>query len=163
MYKKNSSHWDSPCASAVSISDNSSHARDCGCREIFCLRNPEFGKVFLVETGNLGFKIRNTAQRIRNVINGRESRFHWQRLKSCTMNRNPRREIQNPRLYLYSLTGCEITNQRLLFTHGDLIWFVSVTKHQAAPRRSWNWIISYQIGFRATLWCEMNGCSCYTE
>ena len=49
----------------------------------FYLWNPESGKVLLVQSGFLGFGIRNTAQRIRNSTNdwNPESTFHWQRLE----------------------------------------------------------------------------------
>ena len=49
----------------------------------FYLWNPESGKILLVESGFLGFGIRNTAQRIRNSTNdwNPESTSHWQRLE----------------------------------------------------------------------------------
>ena len=54
------------------------------------------------DSGILGFRIRHTAGGSRNSTNDwnpeSESKFHWQKI------RNPRREIQNPRLLLDSLT-----------------------------------------------------------
>ena len=52
------------------------------------IRIPESKKFLLVESGILGFWIRNTAQGIRNPTNNwnPESKFHWQRLESSTWN-----------------------------------------------------------------------------
>ena len=60
------------------------------------IRILEPGKFLLVESGILGFGIRNTAQGIRNPTNdwNPESKFHWQRLESSTW--NPESTAWNP-------------------------------------------------------------------
>ena len=60
------------------------------------IRIPESKKFLLVESGILGFRIRNTAQGIRNPTNNwnPESKFHWQRLESSTW--NPESKEWNP-------------------------------------------------------------------
>ena len=49
------------------------HVREYGFRNpevrYFCLWNPKSGKILLVESGIIGFGIRNTAQKIRNPTN----------------------------------------------------------------------------------------------
>ena len=73
-------------------------------------RNPESGKFLLVESGILGFGIRNTAQGIRNPTYdwNPESKFHWQSPESRIW--NPRREVHNPGLSLgFPYIGWTIT------------------------------------------------------
>ena len=53
----------------------------------------ECDKILLVESGILGFRIRNTARNPTNDWNP-ESKFHWQRLKSSTL--NPESTALNP-------------------------------------------------------------------
>ena len=45
--------------------------------------NPDFERILLVEFEILGFRIRNTAQGIRNPTKdwNPESKFHWQRIR----------------------------------------------------------------------------------
>ena len=65
-------------------------------RENCCSWKVECVKFLLVESGILGFGIRNTAQVIRNPTNdwSLESKFHLQRLKSSTW--NPESMAWNP-------------------------------------------------------------------
>ena len=69
------------------------------------LWNPKYGKISIMESGILGFGIRNTAQGIRNPSN------NWNQNPSSTDKywnpvpgiRNPQRGIQNPRLSQFFL------------------------------------------------------------
>ena len=74
------------------------------------IRIPECGKFLFMESGILGFGIRNTAQGIRNHTNdcNLESKFYWQRLESSTW--NPESKAWNPesRTVLDSLKGGEM-------------------------------------------------------
>ena len=71
---------------------------------------PESGKFLPMESGILGFGIRNTAQEIRNPTNdwNPESAFYWQILKSSTW--NPESIAWNPesKTVLDSLKGGEM-------------------------------------------------------
>ena len=60
------------------------------------IRILEPGKFLLVESGILGFGIRNTAQGIRNPTNdwNPDSKFHWERLGSSSW--NPESTAWNP-------------------------------------------------------------------
>ena len=67
----------------------------------FYLWNPESGKFLLLESRTLSFGIRYSTQANRNPANGcnPESKFHAQSIRNLVAGiRNPRREIQNPRL-----------------------------------------------------------------
>ena len=44
----------------------------------------------------------------------------------------------------------------LLFTKGSLISARFLQRSDAAPLRSWKWIVTYRIGFRTTLWHRVN-------
>ena len=66
------------------------HVREsgsCNPRNV-SLWNPEYKKIFLVESGILGFGFRNTVQGIRYPTKNwnPESKLHWQRLESSTWN-----------------------------------------------------------------------------
>ena len=66
------------------------------------------GKYLLTESGTLGFGIRSTAHRIRNLTSDcMESRIHvpLQRLESSTWNPESTRGIQNPKLSGIPLYG----------------------------------------------------------
>ena len=67
----------------------------------FYLWNPESGKFLLLESRTLSFGIRYSTQANRNPANGcnPESKFHAQSTRNLVSGiRNPRREIQNPKL-----------------------------------------------------------------
>ena len=44
----------------------------------------------------------------------------------------------------------------LPFTKGSLISARFLQRSDAAPLRSWKWIVTYRIGFRTTLWHRVN-------
>ena len=61
-------------------------------------RIPKSGNLLLVESGHLGFDIRNTAQAIRNPANNwnPEYKFQWQAIRNPVIGiRNPQCGIQN--------------------------------------------------------------------
>ena len=94
-------------------------------RENCCSWKAECVKFLLVESGILGFGIRNTAQVIRNPTNdwSLESKFYLQRLKSSTW--NPESMAWNPesKTVLDSLTWA---NEWLTFPgEGCLPFFIS--------------------------------------
>ena len=77
-------------------------------RGFFCLWNLESGKNLLVESGILGFGIRNYISR--NL----ESKFYWQRVRNPVAGiRDPWRGIQNPRLSWISLSNMKETVTRV--------------------------------------------------
>ena len=84
------------------------------------IRVPESVKCLLVESGILGFGMRNKAQRIRNPTKDwnpiqRSTRKNWNLVPGI---RNPRRGIQNPRLSWIPLHETKSsTCQKLLFTY----------------------------------------------
>ena len=72
------------------------------CKEI---RIPDPVKFLLVESGILGFGIRNSAQGIQNPATSwnLEFKFHWQQIWNPVPGiQNPQRRIQNPRTFLYA-------------------------------------------------------------
>ena len=75
----------------------------------FCLWNLQPGKILLMESGLLGFGIRNTAQGIRNPTDDweAESKFHWQRLESSTWNLESTARIPESKTVLDSHTWGE--------------------------------------------------------
>ena len=75
----------------------------------FCLWDSEFGKILQVKSGILGFRIRNTAQGIRNLINdwNLESTFQRQRLESSSWNPESRAWNPDPRLSWTPLHGAK--------------------------------------------------------
>ena len=64
----------------------SPHVRESGFRNMrnLGLKNPESGKIVLVESRILGSGTQNTAQGIRNPTKewNPESKFHWKRLEN---------------------------------------------------------------------------------
>ena len=72
------------------------------CKEI---RIPDPVKFLLVESGILGFGIRNSAQGIQNPATSwnLEFKFNWQQIRNPAPGiQNPQRRIQNPRAFLYA-------------------------------------------------------------
>ena len=87
LLSNNSFSWPPNCFSSLSTS-LTRLAYFASCKGI---QIPESGKFLLVESGILGFAIRNTSQGFRNPINDRnpESKFLWQRLEFSTLNLEP--------------------------------------------------------------------------
>ena len=71
----------------------------------------EFGKIFLVKSGILGFGIRNTASGIRNTTNywNRESKFHW--LEYSTWNPESTARSLDFKTLLHSVTWAKMLDQ----------------------------------------------------
>ena len=93
----------------------------------FYLWNPESGKFLLLESRTLSFGIRYSTQANRNPANGcnPESKFHAQNIWNLVAGiRNPRREIQNPRLCTgFFLSQCRdsLLHSRFLFRHATFL------------------------------------------
>ena len=80
---------------------------------------PDSGRLLLVESGILGFAIRNTSQEFRNPIKDRnpESKFLWQRLKFSVLNLEPTAWNPESKTVLDSLTWWAL----LIKTHSIFI------------------------------------------
>ena len=86
------------------------------------------GKYLLTESGTMGFGIRSTAHRIRNLTSdwNPESTFHCKDWNPVPGIRNPRRGIQNPKLSGIPLYGA------IIFSRTEIIIKKNIQKKNEA-------------------------------